>query len=182
MNTPASPPTGLIGWMVIKQEVFPAFELDIITIRVSYPGAGPEEIEQGILLAVEEAIQGVEGIKEMTATARESSALIRVELLKDAEPQKILRDIQQKVDGITTFPVDAEAPVISIASRRRQVLRLNIYGNIPERSLLATASQVRDRLLQNRDISQVELQGGRDYEINVAVPLEKLRKYGLTLA
>ena len=78
--------------------------------------------------------------------------------------------------------MDAETPVISVASRKRQVLRINIFGNIPERSLLATANQVRDRLLQNKAISQVEIRGARDYEITVAVPLENLRKYSLTLA
>jgi len=166
----------------IKQEVFPAFELDIITIDVSYPGSGPEEVEQGIILAIEEAVQGVEGIKEMTATAGEGRASIRIELLEDAEPQKLLRDIEQQVDRINTLPVDAEDPVITVSSRKRQVIRLNIFGNIAERSLLATANQIRDRLLQDNGISQVELRGGRNYEITVAVPLEKLRMHNLTLA
>ncbi len=205
MTEPSAREKGLIAWMVynrvtpnllmimlllggflmsskIKQEVFPAFELDIINITVPYPGAGPEEVEQGIILAIEEAIQGIEGIKEMTATAREGSARVRSELLKDVKPQKVLQDIQQEIDSISTFPVDAENPVISLVTRKRQVIRLNIFGNVPERALLQTARQVRDKLLQNKDITQIELRGSRDHEITVAVPIEKLRMHNLTLA
>ena len=205
MTEPSARKKGILAWMVynrvtpnllmimlllggflmsskIKQEVFPAFELDIINITVPYPGAGPEEVEQGIILAIEEAIQGIEGIKEMTATAREGSARVRSELLKDVKPQKVLQDIQQEIDSISTFPVDAENPVISLVTRKRQVIRLNIFGNVPERALLQTARQVRDKLLQNKDITQIELRGSRDHEITVAVPIEKLRMHNLTLA
>ncbi len=166
----------------IKQEVFPSFELDIISIRVSYPGAGPEEVEQGIILAIEEAVQGIEGIKEINATAQEGSALVRAELLEDANPQKVLQDIQQEVDRIRSFPVDTENPVVSLAARKREVVRLNIFGDISERGLVETAKKVRDRLLQNSGITQVELRGARNYEITVSVPPEKLRMYNLTLA
>ena len=166
----------------IKQEVFPSFELDIISIRVSYPGSGPEEVEQGIILAIEEAVQGIVGIKEITSTAQEGSAYVRAELLEDANPQKVLQDIQQEVDRISSFPVDAENPVISLATRKRQVIRLNIFGDIPERALLETAKMVRDRMLQNKGITQIELRGARNYEITVSVPFEKLRMYNLTLA
>ena len=166
----------------IKQEVFPSFELDIISIRVSYPGAGPEEVEQGIILAIEEAVQGIEGIKEINATAQEGSAVVRTELLEDANPQKVLQDIQQEVDRIRSFPVDTENPVVSLAARKREVVRLNIFGDISERGLVETAKKVRDRLLQNRGITQVELRGARNYEITVSVPPENLRMYNLTLA
>ncbi|WP_457576089.1 efflux RND transporter permease subunit [Desulfomarina sp.] len=166
----------------IRQEVFPAFELDLVSIRIPYPGAGPEEVEQGLILAVEEAIDGLEGIGEITATALEGSALIRVELLEDADPGRVIRDIQQAVDSISSFPRDAEDPIISLATRKRQVIRLNIYGNIPELSLLETAKQVRNSLLKHKDISQVELLGGGDREIEISVSMENLRRYNLTLA
>ena len=205
MTEPASKARGLVAWMVhnrvtpnllmivlllggflmsskIKQEVFPSFDLDIISISVSYPGSGPEEVEQGILLAIEEAVQGIEGIKEITSTAQEGSALVRAELLEDAKPQKVLQDIQQEVDRINSFPVDAENPVISLATRKREVIRLNIFGDIPEHALLETAKKVRDRLLQSKAITQVELNGARQYEITVSVPPEKLRMHNLTLS
>lgn len=173
---------GLYMTTKIKREVFPEFELNIVSVTVAYPGSSPEEVEQGIVLAVEEAIRGIDGIKEVKATAGEGSASIRAELQDDADAQKVFQDIQQEVDRITTFPVDAEDPVITLDAIKRQVLRLNIFGDIPEHSLREIVEQVRDRLLQTKGITQVDLTDARDIEIEVAVPLENLRKYNLTLA
>ncbi len=173
---------GLYMTTKVKKEVFPAFELDTISIRVAYPGASPEEVEQGIILAIEEGIRGVDGIKEVNATAGEGSGRVVAELRDDATPQKVLQDVQQEVDRISTFPVDAEDPIVTLDAIKRQVLRLNIFGDVPERSLREVVEQVRDRLLQTKGISQVDIRGARDHEIEVAVTLEKLRKYNLTLA
>ncbi|MGB3209790.1 MAG: efflux RND transporter permease subunit [Desulforhopalus sp.] len=173
------------GWYMsstIKREVFPEFELNRVSINVPYPGASPEEVEQGIILAVEEAIRGTDGIKEIKATANEGSGNIQAELRDDADSQKVFQDIQQEVDRITTFPTDAEDPIISLEAIRRQVLRLNLFGDVSDRSLREVVEQVRDRLLLTDGIDQVDIRGGRDYEIEVAVPLEKLRTYNLTLA
>lgn len=166
----------------IKQEVFPAFDLDVVRIQVSYPGSSPAEVEQGIVLAVEDAIHGMEGVKEITSTASEGSALISAELLLDADPQKVLQDIKQEVDRISTFPDDAEEPVVSIASHRARVLTINLFGEASEKSLRELAEQTRDQLLQDKNISQVDIVGGRDHEIIIEIPLENLQAYGLTLA
>lgn len=173
---------GLFMTTKIKREVFPEFELNTVTINMAYPGSSPEEVEQGIVLAIEEAIRGLDGIKEVRATASEGSGNIRAELLDDADSQKVFQEIKQQVDRITTFPIDAEDPIITLDTIKRQVLRLNLFGDIPERSLREVVEQVRDRLLQTKGITQVELTDGRDYEIEVSVPLEKLRMYRLTLA
>ncbi|MCP4342635.1 MAG: efflux RND transporter permease subunit [Desulfobulbaceae bacterium] len=173
---------GLFMSTKIKREVFPEFELNRVSITVVYPGASPEEVEQGIVLAIEEGIRGINGIKEIKATASEGSGKIQAKLQDDADSQKVFQDIQQEVDRITTFPVDSEDPIISLEAIKRQVLRLNLFGDVPERSLREVVEQVRDRLLLTKDIAQVEIRGGRDYEIEVAVPIEKLRTYNLTLA
>jgi len=165
----------------ITREVFPAFELDNISISVAYPGASPEEVEQGIVLAIEDSIKAIEGIKEITATANEGSANVRAELRDDANSQKVLQDIQQEIDRITTFPEDAEDPVISISSIKRQVLRVNIFGNVSEKTLRATVEDVRDLLLQNKGITQIDLRGARDYEIDITISKETLRKYNLSI-
>ena len=204
-RSPQDKPGGIISWMIfnrvtpnllmivliigglfmstkIKREVFPEFELDRVSVDVAYPGASPEEVEQGIILAVEEAIRGIDGIKEIKATALEGGAWINAELRDDADSQRVFQDIQQEVDRITTFPIDSEDPVITLKTIKRQVLRLNLYGDVPERSLREVVEQVRDRLLLTKGISQVNIRGGRDYEIEVAVPIENLRTYNLTLA
>lgn len=172
---------GLFMTTRIKQEVFPEFALDRVTIQVSYPGSSPEEIEQGIVLAVEDAIEGIEGIKEITSTAAEGSAMVNAELLDDADAQTVLQDIQQGIDRITTFPDDSEDPVVALASRQHEVLRLNFYGDASEKSLREVVEQVRDRLLQAKGITQIDITGARDFEVQVEIPMEKLRMYGLTL-
>ncbi len=165
----------------ITREVFPAFELDTVTISISYPGASPEEVEQGIVLAVEEAISGIADIDEINATAGEGFATIRAELRDTADRQEVYQDIRQAVDRISTLPENAEDPLVSLDKIRRQVLRLNIFGDVSENTLRANVENVRDRLLQHGGISQVELSGGGDYEITISVSLETLRKYNLTL-
>ena len=172
---------GIVMSSKITREVFPAFELDNIKISVSYPGASPEEVERGIILAIEEAIQGTEGIKEILGTAQEGSATVKAELLDNADSQKVLQDIKQEIDRVSTFPIDAEKPVISISAIKRQVLRLNIFGNVDEKSLRAVADSVRDQLLQTKGISQVDLRGARDIEIEVAISKAMLRKYNLSI-
>jgi multidrug efflux pump subunit AcrB len=172
---------GAILAMTIKKEVFPEFDLDIVTVRVPYPGSSPEEVEQGIVLAVEEAIRGLEGIKEVTATASEGSGTVVAELLEDANQQKAYQDIKQEIDRITTFPEDAEEPEVSLAIRRREVLQIELYGDVSEWVLRDLAEQVRDSLLQSAGITQVELDGARDYEVQVLIDQNTLRTYGLTL-
>ena len=165
----------------IKKEVFPEFELDRVTVSVAYPGASPEEVEQGIVLVVEEAVRGLEGIKELTSRASEGSGSVSIELLADINQQKVYQDIKQEVDRIRSFPDDAEEPQVSLVARRREVLNIQLYGNTTEAALRETAEQVRDRLLQDPEITQIDLSGARDLEIHVNVPQEKLRAYKLTL-
>ena len=172
---------GAILAFTIKKEVFPEFDLDIVTVRVPYPGSSPEEVEQGIILSVEEAIRGLEGVKEVTATASEGSGMVTAELLEGTDQQKVYQDIKQEIDRITTFPIDAEEPEVSMAVRRREVLQIELYGNVSEWILRDLAEQVRDSLLQYSGISQVELDGARDYEVQVLIDQETLRTYGLTL-
>ena len=150
---------GLLVSGQIKKEVFPDFELDRISIRVAYPGSSPEEVEQGIILAIEEAVRGIEGIKDMTSTAAEGSGSVSIELHTDADQQKSYQDVRQEVDRIRTFPEDAEDPQVSLQTRRREVLSLLIYGNTTERALREAAEQVRDRLLQDPGISQIDFSG-----------------------
>jgi multidrug efflux pump subunit AcrB len=172
---------GLFMTFRIKQEVFPEFDLDLVTITVPYPGASPEEVEQGILLVVEEAVRGLEGVKELTATATEGRGRVDVELMAGTSHQKIHQDIKQQIDRITTFPVDAEEPQVVLVARRPGVLNLQLYGDVSEWVLREVAEQVRDRLLQDPGISQVDFRGAREYEIQVEVSQENLRAYGLTI-
>ena len=172
---------GLLMALRIKQEVFPEFDIDMVSISVPYPGASPEEVEKGIVLAIEESVRGLDGIEEINATAAEGAASVQVELLSDANHQQVYQDIKQEIDRITTFPEDAEEPRVALAMHRRPVLFLSLYGDADERVLRELAEQVRDRLLQEPQITQIDLTPERQYEIAVEVPQENLRAYNLTL-
>jgi len=173
---------GLFTSWTIKEEVFPDFTLDQVDISVEYSGASPEEVEQGIVLAIEEAIRGVEGIEEITATASEGRASVSAELSTDAEVMRVYQEIQQEVDAITTLPEDAEQPQVSLASRQREVLGVAVAGPVNDWILREVAETLRDRLLLQPDITQLEMRGDRDYEIQVEVDRDTLRRYDLTLA
>jgi multidrug efflux pump subunit AcrB len=171
---------GLFAALNMKQEVFPEFTLDFVTVRVPYPGASPEEVEQGIVLAIEEEVRGIDGIKELTSTAGEGSGSVQAELEAGSDHQKIYQDIQQAVGRITTFPDDAEEPQVTLASRRRDVLEVHLYGGVDPWTMRNVAEQVRDRLLQDPNISLVDLEGAREFEIHIQPSLEVLRRYNLT--
>ena len=172
---------GLFTANNIKKEVFPDFALDQVRVSVAYPGASPEEVEQGIVLAVEEAINGVEGVEEIRSTSAEGRALVIAELAEGADIQKANQDIKQEIDRITTFPDDAEEPEVNLAMHRRLVQAIVVYGAATEWVLRELAEQLRDRLLQQPGITQVDLVAARDYEVRVEVSREALRRYGLTL-
>jgi multidrug efflux pump subunit AcrB len=172
---------GLITALNIKQEVFPEFSLDMVSVSVAYPGASPEEVEQGIVLAVEEAVQGLEGVKEVRSTASEGRALIQVEAIEGQNMNRLWQDVESEVSRITTFPDEAEEPEISITERKRGVMTLALYGAGNELVLREAAEIVRDELLQDPGITQVELNGVRDFEVHIELSRETLRRFGLTL-
>ena len=151
---------GFFSGYRIKKEVFPYFELDRVQITVPYPGASPQEVEKGIILAIEEAVQGLEGVNEVRASAREGVGTVTVEMIEGEDLQKLGQDIQSEVDRITSFPEEAEKPRVVIVSRKRYVVSLALYGDQNEGVLRKYAEYLRDRLLQDPDITQVELVGG----------------------
>jgi len=172
---------GLISLMSIKQEIFPNIALDNVIVSVPYPGAGPEEVEDGIILAVEEAVRGLDGVAEIESTAFEGRGNVVIELLEGSDLQKLAREVKSEIDRITTFPGDAEEPEVSIMSHKRKVLSIILYGDQDEKIMRELAEQTRDNLLQAKSITQIEFSGVRGMEISVEVPEDNLRTYGLTL-
>lgn len=172
---------GIYGAISIKKEVFPEFELDSVSITVAYSGASPAEVEQGIILVVEEAVQSIEGVGEISSTASEGSGRVVAELLDGTDRRKVLQEIKQEIDRITTFPEDAEEPVVSVSSSKREVLQLNLTGDVSEWVLRQLGEGIRDRLLQQDGITQVSIIGASDYEIHVEISQEQLRTHGLSM-
>jgi multidrug efflux pump subunit AcrB len=173
---------GFLSYLQTTQEVFPEFSTDTITVSIGYPGASPEEVEQSLVLAIEQALKDVDNLGEITATAREGSASVTAEVLDVDNITRISQEIQNAVNRINTFPVAAENITVSINSRRRDVISLAVYGPVDEFTLRTAAEQVRHRLEQDPDIGPVELAGTRDYEIQIEVAQEQFRRYQLSLA
>jgi multidrug efflux pump subunit AcrB len=171
---------GLVTLPRLKQEVFPEFELDIIVIGTAYPGASPEEVEQGVILAIEEAVRAVDGIKEVRSTAQEGMGNVTCELLLGTDPDRALADIKSAVDRITSFPLDVEEPVVSRPAIRSETISVIVYGDGSETNLRTIAEEVREDLLQDPGITTIELNGVRPLEIAIEVPQENLRRFGLT--
>jgi multidrug efflux pump subunit AcrB len=172
---------GLVLLTTVGQEVFPEVSLDRIAVTVPYPGATPAEVEQGVVLAVEEAMRGIDGVKEVQSTAREGLGTVTAELYAEADEDRALSDVKNAIDRIVSFPDDAEEPSVSLLAPRLEVVSVILHGNAPPSALRALAEEVRGELLSSEQVTQVEISGLPPPQITVAVPVENLRRYNLTL-
>jgi len=172
---------GLFSMGQLVQEVFPEFSLDTIQVSVAYPGANPDEVEEAIVQKIEEAIEAVEGIDEINATASEGLAAVTVELKLGTDVQEALDEIKAEVDQIQTFPAGADRPEVRELSNRSSVIRLAVYGEASERTLKEIAYRTEDALSILDEVSYVTTSGVRDYEVSIEVPEDRLRALGLTL-
>ncbi len=161
-------------------EIFPEFAADIITVRVPYRGAAPEESEEGVVLRVEEAIDSIQGIKRIRSTASEGFGVVNIEVDEDADNQRVLDDVKAAVDRIETFPEETEEPEVSELVTRRQVMSVVVFGEVPQTTLRQLAERIRDDLTSLDDITQADLAGVPPYEISIEVSETNLRRYGLS--
>lgn len=167
----------------IPLEVFPSIERHQVTVTVSLRGATPEDVEQGVAILVEEAVQDLAGIEEITSRSAEGVATIAFELAPAYDSRDMLADIKGRIDAINNFPVDVENPVVSLdMHHRREVITAVIAGDYSEKEIRHQAEQVRDDLLRIPGITQVELDSVRPFEISIDISQQRLHQYGLTLA
>jgi len=170
---------GGIATMSMIRENFPEFSLDMITISVPYPGADPEEVEEGISRKIEEAIEGLEGIKQYTTTSSENVGTAVIEVKEDYDVGDVLEKVRSRVDAISSFPVDAEKPVITELTLKDPVMLLYFSGDMSERRIKEWSERIKDEIQQVPEVSQVEIFGARGYEISIEVSEKRLREYGL---
>ena len=165
----------------LNLEIWPSSEPDTISVSVSLRGATPEDMELGVATRIEESLEGLLGIEEISSTSEEDFTSVNIEVSESYDPRDILEDVKTRVDSINTFPVEAEQPVIALSQRRIEVISVavnSIYGEAETRQL---AEQVRDDLLRIDGISQVDLESVRDYEIGIEVDQDQLRNYELSI-
>lgn len=171
---------GLFGLPAIQQKTMPDMEVDIVEVAVDYLGAGPEEVESGVCVRIEEAIAGLEGIDRMSSIATEGACRVNVELLSDYPHDRALSDIKNQVDSIDTFPAEAEKPLVNLYQIRHNELQIALSGPATERALKIHGERLRDGITSNTSATQVELLNARADEISIEVSEESLRRYGLT--
>lgn len=173
---------GINSALKIQRVSQPAFELNIISITVLYPGATPDEVESGVVLKIEEALKDIESIERIESTANESMATITVEIYESYDTLAVMDDIKSAIDGIVSFPEQAERPIVNRVDHKDHVLNIQVSGNIDERGMKELAEQVKQELLLDEDIASVQIHGARDFEIAIEIPEHTLLQYGLTLS
>ncbi len=171
---------GLMMIPNLKKEIFPEFSVDIVTVSVVYRGAAPEEVEEGVCVRVEEAIQDLNGIKEIRSTASEGTGMITVEIEPGYDTRKALDDIKARVDAIDTFPEETEKPVVQEITSRFQVVNVSISGDTDMLTLKKIAEQAREDIIALPEVTQAEVVNAPPYEISIEVSEEAMRRHGLT--
>lgn len=173
---------GIFVALSIKLELFPQFTLDTVVISVPYPGAAPEDVEEGICLRIEEEIQDLQGIDKVTSTAAEGLGVVVAEVQRGYSTERLLDRIKTRVDAIDNFPEEAEEPVIEQPDIERDTITIAIYGDLSEKSLKALGERVRDEITLLPGVSSAEVTGVRDFEISIELSEARLREFGLTFA
>jgi multidrug efflux pump subunit AcrB len=170
---------GLVTFPVLSKQFFPERELNKVTISVVYPGASPAEIEQQICIRIEEAVHDLDGVDELQSTASEGTGVVTIEVDDDYDPLRLLNEVKSRVDGITTFPEQAERPQIVEHLWRSWFMSVVVAADIGEANLKELGEQLRTELAALPEIQLVELTEVRDYELSIEVSELELRRYGL---
>jgi len=171
---------GLIALNNMRFSFFPEVQPSIITIQVVYPGASPEEVEEGVILKIEENLDGLNDVERVTSVSRENAGTVTVEITKDADIDNVLADVKNAVDRINSFPLGIEKPVIFEQKFRSRSLSVVLYGETDLYNLKYIADNLREELLATPEISQVAIEGLPRLEFSIEVSESDLRRYKLT--
>ncbi len=172
---------GLVAFGALEREAWPTVPFNTIEVSVVYPGAAPEEVEESIVVKIEEQVEALQDVKAVKSIAAPGLASVRVELKTGADITEAMDEVKSAVARIPSFPGAAERPQFREMDNRTSMIRLIVFGDIPERSLKELAYQIEDDLGSLPNVSHVETTGTRNYEISIEVPLVRLRAFGLTL-
>ena len=174
---------GLISALNISKNMFPLGDLDQISISAVYPGAAPVEVEKGVILPMEAALQGLKGIKKINSTAGRDIARINLEIESNEDIQEVMAQVENRIDSIVNFPDDLERPTVSRATMdgARWVMGVAVYGDMDERTRKTLGQEMRDEILLLPEIKNLTLWGVDPYEISIEVKEDRLREYNITL-
>ncbi len=176
---------GITTWPKLKTEIFPETSIDAMRVLVPFPNSTPEEVEKGVVVPIEEAIQDLDGIKRIRSVAAPSQGVVTVEAEVGFDVRNLMDDVKTRVDAIQNFSEEAEEPVLEELLIKNKVLSIAVYAQTDEKTLVGLTEQVREALLVYNGgparITQAVIAGARPYEISIEVSENTLRQYGLTL-
>ena len=173
---------GLVTVGTIRKETNPNLELNMIQVRVPYLGAAPQEVEEGVILKIEDAIQDLVGIKKIRSNAVEGSGNVTIEVYPDANLNQLLSDVKTRIDAISTFPALTEKPIIYKQEVNNPVIMVALHGDLNRFGRKALGNEIRNELLRMPEVNNIIFHGDRPYEISVEVSEQTLRQYGLTMS
>lgn len=172
--------SGFFYYDHLGKETFPRSDFDSLSISASYPGASPSEVEQQVVIRIEEAIADLEGIDEITSSAREGSASITVAVVKDFDTQRLLNNVKTRIDALSTLPDEVDDIQITESLANKFLMQVAVYGNVSETVLKETAQWLQQELTREDAVSSVSIEGTRDREMSIEVSESTLRNYGLS--
>lgn len=174
---------GVVGAVSLKSSFFPLTESKNISINITYPGASPQEVEEGIVLKIEDNLKGLEGVDRVTSTSRENTGSINVEIEKGRDIDFMLLQVKNAVDRVPTFPTGMEPLIVSKLEVVRQTISFAISGDkIPLATLKQIGRQVENDIRAIDGISQIQISGYPEEEIEIAVNENNLLAFNLSFA
>ena len=171
---------GFTSWGKLKKEIFPETAIDVVLVSIPYPNATPEEVERGVCVPVEEAVEDVNGVDRIKSTASQGMGSVVIEVKSGFKVRDVMDDVKTRVDAITNFPEEAETPTLEEMVLNSEVISVAVFADTDEASLLELANRMRDQLQALPEITKVTLANSRPYEIGIEVSEDNLRAYGLT--
>ena len=172
---------GAISLLTMSKEMFPRSELNLISVTASYPGAAPVEVEKGVVLPMEAALEGLQGIKKITSAASRDFARMYLEIEPNEDLTEVRSRIENRIDGITNLPEDLEQPQIKKVDQNLWALGVSVYGPMTQRQKKVIGEEIYDDLLALPAVKEVQLWGAGTYEISIEVDEDRLRALNLTL-
>ncbi|WP_160153985.1 efflux RND transporter permease subunit [Microbulbifer sp. ALW1] len=171
---------GLIGFSSMEREMDPQVRFPGLEIRVNWPGAAPQEVEEQVVSRIEEAVSDLDNIDWVRSTSSEGQGEVYILAETTVDFARFMNDVKIRVDGISSFPRDIEPPQVHQWVNRQEFIRVAVHGDLSERELKRLAEQLRREATTLPAISVVELFGTRMEEVSIEVSEQALRRYGMT--
>lgn len=171
---------GALTALTINKQMFPQFEINWLSYNVTYSGAAPQEVEEGITIKIEEALKSVQGLKRVITYSSRNRSNGWIEVDENYDPQVVLEEVKGQIDSISSFPAGIERPIVQREKFRQEVMYISLYGDMSYQELKDLGRKIHNEIQQLPIINVSDFFSGLPYEISVEVSKDKLREYGLS--